>query len=240
MELGIHRGDEADVEHAVVKKRRVDEEGKPIGISNKNPLLDTAQYEVEFSNGDIEIMMANTIAENLLAQVDEEGHRQMLIDEIQDHCVTKDAIPKSKGTYETKRGPDKKIRATRGWEFYVQWKDGSGDWVSLKDLKDSYAIELADYEVNNQIDEEPALAWWVPYVIKKRKTIIKKVKSKYWQRTHTYELCAPKTIHEAKEIDKENGNTLWIDAVKLEMSNVMIAFEEIEDSSTFNRRSQAT
>ena len=53
MELGIHRGDEPDVEHAVVKKRRVDDEGKPIGISNKNPLLDTAQYKVEFSNGDI-------------------------------------------------------------------------------------------------------------------------------------------------------------------------------------------
>ena len=44
----------------------------------------------------------------------------MLIDEIQDHCVTKDAIPKSKGTYETKRGLDKKIRTTRGWEVYVQ------------------------------------------------------------------------------------------------------------------------
>ena len=101
----------------------------------------------------------------------------MLIDEIQDHCVTKDAIPKSKGTYETKRGLDKKIRTTRGSEFYVQWKDGSGDWVALKDLKDSYPIELADYVVNIQIDEEPTLALWVPYVIKKMKAIIKKVKT---------------------------------------------------------------
>ena len=69
-------------------------------------------------------------------------------------------------------------------------------------------------------------------MIKKRKTIIKKVKSKYWQRTHKYGLHVPKTIHEAKEIDKENGNSLWMDAVKLEMSNVMITFEEIEDPST--------
>ena len=28
------------------------------------------------------------------------------------------------------------------------------------------------------------------------------------------------------EIDRENGNTLWMDAIKLEMANVRIAFEE--------------
>jgi hypothetical protein len=33
-------------------------------------------------NGEVKILTANIIAENLLAQVDEEGHRQMLIKEI--------------------------------------------------------------------------------------------------------------------------------------------------------------
>ena len=32
-----------------------------------------------------EVLTANIISENLLAQVDEEGHRQILLDEIIDH-----------------------------------------------------------------------------------------------------------------------------------------------------------
>ena len=58
--------------------------------------MGTAQYEVDFPNRNIEVMMANTIAENLLGQVDDKGYSQMLIDEIHDHHVTKDAVPKSK------------------------------------------------------------------------------------------------------------------------------------------------
>ena len=49
--------------------------------------------------------------------------------------------------------------------------------------------------------------------------------------TQIWTVCT-KDIHEAKEIDKKNGNTLWMDAFKLELSIVMIAFEEIEDPST--------
>ena len=35
-------------------------------------------------------------------------------------------------------------------------------------------------------------------------------------------------MKEAIEIDKENGNTLWMDAIKLEMQNVRVAFEEFD------------
>ena len=43
------------------------------------------------------------------------------------------------------------------------------DWVELKDLKQSYPIELSAYAKNNKIDNEPAFSWWVPYVNKKQK-----------------------------------------------------------------------
>lgn len=38
----------------------------------------------------------------------------------------------------------------------------------------------------------------------------------------------PKNIRETIEIDKENGNTLWTDAVRLEKINVRVAFEEFD------------
>jgi hypothetical protein len=92
-----------------------------------------------------------------------------------------DAIPIDDGFYTTPSGMKRKKRTTRGWEISVRWKDGSTDWISLKDLKDSYPVELADYGLAHNIQDEPAFAWWVPYVNKKRNSIIAKLKSKYWQ-----------------------------------------------------------
>ena len=48
---------------------------------------------------------------------------------------------------------------TRGWSLLVEWKNGSSAWVSLKDLKVSNAVELAEYAIANNIDEEPAFNW---------------------------------------------------------------------------------
>ena len=39
-----------------------------------------------------------------------------------------------------------------------------------------------------------------------------------------YGMRIPTSITEAYEIDKENGNTLWRDAIKREMENVSVAF----------------
>ena len=82
-------------------------------------------------------MSANIISENLMAQVYDHGNRHLLIDEIEDNRNTKEAIQSAQGTYKTKSGFDRKRRKTKGWEFYVKWKDGYGDWVSMKYLKDS-------------------------------------------------------------------------------------------------------
>jgi hypothetical protein len=39
----------------------------------------------------------------------------------------------------------------------------------------------------------------------------------------------PKNIKEAMQIDRENGNTLWMNAVRLEMNNAIVAFEEYDE-----------
>ena len=38
----------------------------------------------------------------------------------------------------------------------------------LKDIKDSYPVQLAEYAVENRVSEEPAFAWWVKFVLRKR------------------------------------------------------------------------
>ena len=39
----------------------------------------------------------------------------------------------------------------------------------------------------------------------------------------------PKTVKEAIEIDKSNGNTLWQDSIRDEMENVMVAFIPLKE-----------
>ena len=123
MELGIRRDDEG-LCHARVKRRAVDEDDKPIGRPSNNPLLNSRQYEIEYLDGTTEVLTANIIAENLLAQVDYQGHRHSMIYEIEEHQKNSDVVPIEKGTILTPSGLQRKRRTTKGWEFYVRWKGG--------------------------------------------------------------------------------------------------------------------
>ena len=68
----------------------------------------------------------------------------------------------------------------------------------------------------------------VPHVLKKRKRMISKIKLKYWTRTHKFGIRIPKSVEKAKQLDKENGDTLWWDSICLEMKNIRVAFEEYD------------
>ena len=85
----------------------------------------------------------------------------------------------------------------------AKWKDGSTNWISLKDMKESYTPQIAEYAVASHIDQEPAFAWWVPHVIRKKEAIISKVKSAYWLTTHKYGIKMPKTVQEALNLDEQ-------------------------------------
>ena len=129
-------------------------------------------------------------------------------------------------TFITMRTWTKRRReTTKGWEILIKWKDGSMNWVTLKDVKESYPVQLAEFAISNRIAEEPAFAWWVPFVMKKRNHILAKVKSKYWLRSHKFWIRIPKSMEEAKKVDNQNRNTLWWDAICKEMRYVRPAFE---------------
>ena len=98
------------------------------------------------------------------------------------------------------------------------------DVGKLSDLKYSYPIQVAEYVRGNGIIGEPYFTWWARYVLKKRRAIISKVKTKYWSRTHKYVVRVPKFIAEARTLDKKNGKTLWQDDIYKEMMNNAIAF----------------
>ena len=222
----------AEVQFGRVVKRLRDKNGLPIGTAHDNPILDTRMYEVEFQDGHKASLAANAIAENLYAQIDEEGNRQVLFQEIVDNRTNGKQVLQQDAFIVNRSGTKRRRETTIGWELLVRWKDGSTTWVALKDLKELYPVQLAEYAVQSRLAEEPAFAWWVPYTLKKRNRIIGKIKSKYWVRTHKFGIKIPKTVAEARAIDAENGNTFWWDAILKEMKNVRPAFEVWEKSES--------
>jgi hypothetical protein len=57
---------------------------------------------------------ANVIAENLYSEVDEEGHRQVMFDEIVDHKSDKSAVLPNDGNITDKGRRHRRI-TTKGW-----------------------------------------------------------------------------------------------------------------------------
>ena len=51
---------------------------------------------------------------------------------------------------------------------------------------------------------------------------------RYHKRSHKFGIEIPKTVKRAIEIDRENGNTLWQDALAKEMAAVRVAFKILE------------
>ena len=214
-----------------VIKRSRGLDGEPIGRAHANPLFDTREYEVEFTDGTHERYQANVIAENMYAQVDSEGNEYLLLSEITDHKSDGSAIKIADGTILSANGQEKPKVTTRGWHLLVQWKDGTVSWEKLADIKASNPVEVAEYAVANRLVEEPAFKWWVPHVIKRRNRIISKVKSRYWKTTHKFGIRLPKSVQEALEIDRMTNTDLWRKAINKEMSRVKVAWKT-HDSNT--------
>ena len=224
---------------ARVVKRIKGNDGNSIDASKPyNPILDTSEYLVEFSDGTTKELTANLIAESMYSQVDDEGHHFQLLKEISDHRKDDTAIEKKDGYFQrSSNSPKVPKKTTRGWQLLVHWKDGSSQWIKLKDLKVSNPVELAEYAKAKGIDDEPAFKWWVPFTLHKRDRIVKKVKAKYWRTTHMLGIRVPKSVDEALKLDEENGNTLWYDAIQKEMTNVRVAFKVDDDVTVEQARS---
>jgi hypothetical protein len=119
--------------------------------------------------------LANIIAESLYSEVDQDGRKFQLIDEIIDH--SKDALAVSRNNmYADKDGSNWHLRrTTKGWKLLIQWKDGMSTWERLANLKESNPVQVAEYAVANKLAEEPAFIWWIKDVLQRRNWIISKV-----------------------------------------------------------------
>ncbi len=149
----------------------------------------------------------------------------MIFKEIVDHRVGDTAIKKEEGFTIGFNGNVHPKKTTRGWDICVKWRDDSTSWLPLKDVKDANLLELAQYAVANGIAKEPAFKWWVQEILKRKRKIIAKIKTKYWQTMHKFGIEIPKSVEHALGIDQLMGTNYWRRAIKKEMKNVRVAFQ---------------
>ena len=62
----------------------------------------------------------------------------------------------------TKSGQRLLGKATAGWKLLVKFKDGAEQWMPLKVLKETHPVQVTEFSVARNIDEEPAFKYWVP------------------------------------------------------------------------------
>ncbi len=231
-EIMLPRGGTIVKGHASARKR--DRDGNPVGLANSNPILDTHSYIIDFDDGDRTGLTANLIAELLFSQCDPDGdgNQYVLLDEIIDHRHLPMAIRLADQKVVCTNGRTYLKRLTIGWQICCQWKDGSSSWEHLSNLNESHPIETSEYAKIIAVDHEPAFNWWVPHVLKKRDQIIllvKKHNPQFLKKTHKFGIEVPKTVKDALDINRRNGNTFWADAIAKEMKDVCVAFKILLD-----------
>jgi hypothetical protein len=163
----------------------------------------------------------------MYAQCDPGSNQYALLDCFVDFYKSLTAISLADQNIVVKGSPSKH-RNTYGWKICCQWKDGSTTWESLKVLKESHPLTMAEHAITQGIDHEPAFTWWVPQVLRLCKHIIslvKKQKISYLKKNMKFGINVPTLVDHAFEINKCNGNILWADAIAKEMKNMRIAFK---------------
>ena len=157
MELALPWDDEGPQFARVTKSLRNNEEIS-IGTAYDNPLLDSRICEVEYNDGHKASLSANSIAQHIFAQVDDEDNRFVLLDSIADYRTNSTELKQQESIIISKNGGRRRKETTKGWEILLQWKDGRSVWEGIKDIKQSYPVDLVDFAIQKGIAEEPAFA----------------------------------------------------------------------------------
>jgi hypothetical protein len=124
-----------------------------------------------------------------------------------------------------KHGSNKQARkTTKGWHFFIEWKDGTTSWEHMTDMKNINPVEFDEYAVSENLNDVFAFVWRVPHVLKKCRRFITAVTKIYHNMTHKFGNEVPQSWDNCVILDTKNGNTMCQDTVRKDMKNIRIAF----------------
>ena len=102
-----------------VMHRVKDKHGNPIGkVGDLGH--NTRVYSVQFSNGSEKQLDHNTIAQNIFAGGDSEGHKALWLADIQAYQKTDEALEKKDGFWVSHNGNKHRVKTIKGWWLLVK------------------------------------------------------------------------------------------------------------------------
>ena len=110
-----------------VTGRKCDVNGNTAVRASYNPILNTREYTVQFEDGEVTELTANSIAESMYAQCDPDGNQYVLLDDIIDFRKTDPELSIEDQNIVVK-GRESLYYSTVGWQVLFQLKYGSTSW----------------------------------------------------------------------------------------------------------------
>ena len=187
-------------------------------------------YDVEFPDGAVRDYAANTFVENMFAQVNSDGFVSSILDSILDYAKTDDAVSMDNQYFTIQSGQHRLRNSTSGWSLLVPWRNGYEQWIPLSIIKESNPLKYAELAVTHKIDKEHAFHCWVPYILRKRDTILSAVNASVKRVTQKYGIEVPRTVKESLSFDERNGNHLWRDALDKEIQKKGVGYDILDEN----------
>ena len=202
----------------------MNENGKVTDQYNNDPLLNSSIYDVEFSDGTVKEYCANVIAQSLYTIIEDNNTESRSLEAILDHGNSINSKSETRNYIITKSEQKRERKSTTGWRILLRWNDGGEQWVTLRRMKETYPVQIAQYAASRGLLYKSAFYWWAPYALKKRDTVISLIRTIANKATHKYGIQLPRSISEAVFIDRENKDGLWRDSIDLEMNTILPVF----------------
>ena len=98
-------------------------------------------------------------------------------------------------------------------------------------VKDSDLIEVVEFAIANQLDQEPTFAWWMRDALRHKNCIVSKVKSCHWKTTHKCGIQLPHSVEEALELDHESNTGYWAKAIAKENKQVKVSWHAMDGAT---------
>jgi hypothetical protein len=125
-------------------------------------------------------------------------------------------------------------RVDNKWQVLVKWEDGSKTWEPLNVIAKDDPVTVARYANDQGLLDIPGWKRFQQFARSKKKisNLLKQVQvnalSKRRGKIFKFGVEIPCDYLDAKRLDKENGNTLWIDATRLELTQ-LFEYETFDD-----------
>jgi len=178
------------------------------------------QYIVELGDGTrTDVMGYNHLVTHLEKEIERD--------------LTKEWNDERLWTY-TSIGGHKKIEGS--WQVLVNWEDGSATWEPLSIIAKDDPVTIAAYANENDLLEVPGWKRFRRFARnrKKMQRMLKQVRLNAMKtpprgKKFKFGVEIPVDYEDAKRLDKENNNTLWMDATDLELA-------QLDEYETFDDR----